>query len=697
MKKLIAFIIFLSVVFSSFGNVNAVEPSSSLKSKNFRFDSDLKIIGVFGSNTFFFNVDDYWKVKDAYFNLVFTQSELLQEEYSTLTVSINGMPQYSMNLADKKSYKESINIPIHNEYITKGYNSVKVQLYRRLSEKPCIDDTSAGNWLILHKDSFVHIDFEDKISSNTIEEYPFPFMKASDENPVNSIILLPDNFDKSEATASMIIAGSFGSQRKFDNIDMKVFKVSDGIEKAESNDVIFIGKKDNTPEVILNTLNQDELNLLQNSAVIKEVESPYNKDKKIMAIVSNNAEYLIKASKLLCNKDLLKQVKNNSIIVDKDMNISTVIKDKGDNITLQDLGYENITLEGLFRQQTTIGVSLPKNRIIKDTSKIVLNCRYSKNIDFQKSLMTVYINDIPIGSKALSIDKSDDDKMEINIPEEVKKSNYYEIKVTFDLEQKDVFCSLRQENMPWAHIANSSYIYVPYKEGNDFIFENYSNPFAANGQYKDSVVILSNNPSSDELTMVANIISFIAHDVDYNNGNLDVITAGDFSNKYYNKNLIIVGSPANNKIIKDVNKSLYIKYDSSFNYFASNEKVNLMPNYSKTLSAIELIDSPYSKNFKAMVVTAPDVKNLYSAQKYITDLTFIKKLKGDTVLIDVEGNSNSYYLNDKNNKKLQNINTINAINLSGQIKLLILFFAFLILFIVLVAMMIIRKNKKNKY
>lgn len=106
------------------------------KSKNFRVEKDMKIEGVFGNNVFFFNIDKSWTVDNAYLNLIFTESDLLDKTQSTLTAYINDFPVYSMKIGDKKKYKESIKINIPKDKLISGYNEVKIKVYSRISENP---------------------------------------------------------------------------------------------------------------------------------------------------------------------------------------------------------------------------------------------------------------------------------------------------------------------------------------------------------------------------------------------------------------------------------------------------------------------------------------------------------------------------------------------------------------------------------
>ncbi len=247
-------------------------------------------------------------------------------------------------------------------------------------------------------------------------------------------------------------------------------------------DIIFIGNKSNSPKEFLSLLSKEEIDRIDEDAIIKEVTSPYNSNKKLLLLISNNEKNIIKASKLLCSKDYMKQVDKDTIIINDTMDVEDIKEEKWNKILLSDLGYDNVILKGPFKQEAIFNLNIPKDRFIKEGSKIVINNRYSKNIDFDRSLITVYINDTPVGSKKLSSKDADNDSFEISIPKDIRNTSNYEIKVVFNLEIKDLFCTFREEENPWAYILNSSYIYTPYKEGRNAVFENYPNPFISNGE-----------------------------------------------------------------------------------------------------------------------------------------------------------------------------------------------------------------------
>ncbi|WP_138207372.1 cellulose biosynthesis cyclic di-GMP-binding regulatory protein BcsB [Haloimpatiens lingqiaonensis] len=700
MKKilsiLLAFILVLPLMIAKGNLVRAdnVSNSASVKSKNYRFEKDWNGSGVFATKTFFFDVSKNWTLENSYINLVFTESQLLENKNSTLTVLINDTPIGSIKLGEKKEYKRTVKIQIPKEKIIEGFNEIKIKTYKRISEKPCIDDVNTGNWIVIHKESYVHIDFKDKEDTTSLKEFPFPYIKESDEIPMNGIIVVPDNVSSSEITTAMMICSNFGAKRKYENINTKVYKFSDAEEKASTN-VIYIGQEKNSPKEILSLLSSNELESIKDNAVIKEVQSPYNKEKKMLMVISNDENKLVKAAKLLSSKDLMKQVNRNSIIVDEALNVKDPLNKESENISFLKLGYNNVLLPGSFRQESNFTLNVPKNRFIEKGASIVLKIRYAKNLDFDRSLLTVYINDIPIGSKKLSANNADNDTFQIDIPEDVRNLNNYDIKVAFDLQLKDVFCTFREEDNPWAYVSSESYLHLPYKDGKDFTFQNYPSPFVSNGKFNDVTMILPDEFSSQQLTWAGNIAAYIGHDLELNDGSFKVLTGAEGLKNPPKGNLIVIGTPENNKIIKSFNKNMYIKFNKDFTAFMSNEKINLLPGYASEVATIQFIESPFDKKSKVMLVASVDEKDISLAQRYLKDLNLLRNLKGNSVIIDRMGNLKNLTYGEKENSIGEKFNFGKVITMNSKTKFLIVFLGIVLLFTITAATMYIKKYKKQ--
>ncbi|MEW9076911.1 cellulose biosynthesis cyclic di-GMP-binding regulatory protein BcsB [Terrisporobacter glycolicus] len=683
--RIIAIIMSTLISFMSSGICFA---ESNNNVKTYKFDDNIKMNGVISSNEKFFNIGNNWNVKKAKLNLVFTKSELLDVDYSTITILVNDTPVESQKLDGKKKYKKETVVNIPTDLLKTGYNDITIKAYKTISDKVCKDDSNTANWLVLHKESNINIEYSYKKNSNLISDYKNTFINIDNGVQLNTTLLVSDKYSSSELNAAMTVAADFGKKLKLEDFKFDLKTYSDS--KNTNNNVIFIGKEENTPKKILNLLTKKEKNNLDKGCVIKQDASPFNKNKNILLLISNNDKLLKNASKLVTSDKLIENLNSNSITVYDNTDINDLIKkEDGNKIYLKDLGYENIFVKGPFSQEVIMDINTSKSHLVTSNSKLNFKMRYADNLDFDRSLVTIYVNDTPIGSKKLTKENSNNDSIELNLPKEILNKNYYQIKVVFNLELLDVACVTRDTDNPWAYISNESYVDFDYKENDDLNFRSYPFPFVKDEQFNDLTVIIPNNINPKDLNNLARIISYLGRDVDYNNGNINIIKESEVKNSDKNKNLIVVGTPTNNPLVKDLNNNLNIKFNSNYNGFESNDKIKFVGNFSSTLTSVQFIKSPYNNKKSILVITGVN-NNLSLCNTYLNDLTITKSLTGDTLLLGADGYMKDLSFNTKEeaNEKVKENKT-----LSKQSKTFIIVAFFLFLGIIVSIILVIRKYK----
>ena len=135
---------------------------------------------------------------------------------------------------------------------------------------------------------------------------------------------------------------------------------------------------------------------------MKLVQSPYNPDCVMLIVLAKNDSDIERAVKFLENDSLVHQVQGDSFFVNRSIKVETIDSASTSSYSFSNLGYDGAYVYGCFRKNVSIALKLPENKTLGDASSITLQFRYSQNLDFNKSLATIYVNDIPIGSKKLS-------------------------------------------------------------------------------------------------------------------------------------------------------------------------------------------------------------------------------------------------------------------------------------------------------
>ena len=656
-------------------------------------NSNITFHGVFDSYRWIFNTKSKEGTERVTLNLEIESTDVLNDKVkSYLTFSLNGSEFYSMEINKRNGEPQTLTINLPGYLLKEGSNEVKVEGYLRCSDEPCTDDYNTANWLVLGGKSNIEVVEKAKIYGNKIIEFPYGLAESYDSN---NKIIIPDKYTDGELSSALKFQTLLGGI----NGDGEIVKWSDRGDLSKSN-VIFIGSKEEG-ESNLPIISNDIKDLpLDNEAYIGVNNSPFStrSDLKLISIISNSETELESAIKFLMNKDIYGQVSSSSTFVNSKLDLDKEIKPISSIITLEELGISEMKVEGLFRKEVKIGYSLPKNKKLSPGDKLELNLRYSENLDFDRSLFTVYINDTPIGSKKLEMEKANNDNISIVIPKDVLNTSYLEIKLAYDLNLKGVECEKNQHEQPWGLVTGDSYIQINSRNTNEFYFNNYPAPFVQDWDINDTVFIVPDNLPSKDLTALGNMANLMGKGMRYNLGKIGAVSIGNLKDEHKDNNIIVYGTPNNNKLIKELNNSLWFKYDKDWSKFLSNEKLYLMDDYAKSIATFQLDYSSYSNGKFMLVLTSPNEELLTKSLVYLGKETEVYKLYGDGAVVDIDGNVRNFKYKESEEAPMYE----QLKGLEGGEKTLLFISALIFVFIIIAVVLYLNKNrntirsKKNK-
>ena len=656
-------------------------------------NSNITFDGVFDSYRWIFNSNSKEGTERATLNLEIEATDVLSDKIkSYLTFSLNGSKFYSMEIKKENGEPQTLTVNLPSYLLKEGSNEVKVEGYLRLSSESCTDDYNTANWLVLREKSNIELVEKARIHGNEIMEFPYGLSESYDSN---NKIIIPDKYTDVELSSALKFQTLLGEI----NGGGEIVKWSDRGDLSKSN-VIFIGSK-SEGESKLPIINNGIKDLeLDKEAYIGVNNSPFStrSDLKLISIISNSEIELESAIKFLMNKDIYGQVSSSSIFVNSKLNLEKEIKPLTSIITLEELGVSEMKVEGLFRKEVKIGYALPKNKKLSPGDKLELNLRYSENLDFDRSLFTVYINETPIGSKKLEKEKAKNDNISIVVPKDVLNTSYVEIKLAYDLNLKDVDCEKNQHEQPWALVTGDSYIQINSRNTNEFYFNNYPTPFVEEWDINDTLFIIPDNLPSKDLTALGNMANFMGKSMRYNVGKIGALSIGNLKDEHKDNNIIVYGTPDNNKLIKELNNSLWFKYDKDWSKFLSNEKLYLMDDYAKNIATFQLDYSSYSSGKFMLVLTSPNEELLTKSLVYLGKETEVYKLYGDGAVVDIDGNVRSFKYKESEDVPMYE----QLKGLEGGEKTLLIILGLIFVFVIVAVVLYLNKNrdttrsKKNK-
>lgn len=663
LKFLIALMIFsIMPSVKSMAVIKDREYSSSSYLKSTSLKKNISLSGVFDRYSWNFNVDSKTKITEAELYLVTEATDILpQEDSSYLTFLLNGTEFYSAKIEKNDGLPNVMRVKLPIDLIKDGFNELTIEGYLRVSSGECTDDYNTSNWLVIKENSKLLLKNSNMLAVDRISEFPYPF---SNEGGFESTkVIIPKDYKDYELQNAFKLLGIIGR----DLGKAEIIKDLEGIDLSSSN-IIYIGRKSEIPKEIEN-LNIEDFDG-KTTGFIGMYKSPLGAsgEEKILYILSDDERELNASLSFLSNKDLTVQINTNSTKVDSNMDLLSKSEKPKKTYTFKELGYFQRPVEGLFRRSTSIIYTLSNNKRLGVGDTLNINFRYSENLDFDRSLFTVYINDNPIGSKKLEKDKANGDNLLIHIPIDAVNSPSMEIKFAFDLNLKDVNCEVNSMQQPWGIVLDNSTLQVNEREVNTYYFDSYPAPFVSDWNYNELLFVLPDNLDNNELTSLGNLVSYMGKDVRYNLGSLSVKSSSNLKDEHKDSNIIVYGTPDNNKLIKELNNDMWLKYNNDFTYFTSNEKINIMKEYGKNIASFQFDVSSFNNSKHMLILTSPREDVLRYSLDYLSKDELFYKLRGDGVIVDEGGNIKTFKYKKEsiapNYEKLKSLDTNSTIILA---------------------------------
>lgn len=591
------------------------------------FSETHSMTGLFSECTEYFSAGN-WDIQDSVLYIVYNVTQLRDDQISDFTVSLNGEPFYSQRVTDSKGEMQTSEITIPKEKITEGVNELKVESYIRTYESlPCADDVSKANWLNISEDSAVNISYIPNVQTESIAEI-YEQLTAIDalENR-QSALFLPESPTDAELTAAACIMTGISGNASSDYQNFALERGSTALEKKYSYG-IYIGELYQLPGEIFDTLSEDATKAASEGAVLAQAEI-YGKD--LLVLTGSDAELLKKGGVMLGNAGYMAQMTGASHSVEENETVQMEQTEQEEYLTLTDSG---AYINGAFRQSASFSVASSANKTLSSSSSVYLKVRYSESLDFERSLLTIYVNDIPVGSHKLSKEKANGDEVEFYIPSDLEINGDFVIRAAFDLEIEDVWCTLRQEDNPWAYVSEESMVKLVLADDVPLLFDNYPAPFVKNGSMNEILAVLPEKPSAADLEVLRGICLTLGRYQKNNSGSI-LVTQGAGAEELKDRNLIIIGTWNANPLVAENNENFYFQFDQE-GILLSNSRMQIAREAGSIMGTAQLFHSPYNDDKAMLLITGASEEGMLSAAEYLSHTDQLWKISGDAYVSDTE-------------------------------------------------------------
>lgn len=590
--------------------------------ENFKVDSFLK--GTSGKMETTFSVGE-WQVNEVQLTLVYSASQFIDNTKSSFTVLLNGVRCVTEAQPSTYGERSQIKLTLPASELKLGTNTLSIEA--DILTTGASADTAGSiesGWFNVFKESTIAMAYEPLNRVTSIKEFYKKFTSIESLDFKSSVIATPAQASNGELENAMYAMSGLSKNTTlyFQNIGFEATDSLAGLAGYEN--VIYIANYDNLPSEFKLLLSDGQKRQAEDTAVMALVKAG---GQNMLIVTGQDEVALTNAARLLANAEMMSQMHYTERGVSENESIELEPEPFEQYRTLTTSG---TLLSGEAVQSANYYVEFPYNRSITDKSQLYLVFRYADNLDFERSLMTVYLNEIPIASKRLNQSSAARDEVTFYIPNDIAVAGNFVLRVAFDLRVNGDAGAA-----PWAFISPESTLKINSASQPFLVFENYPSPFVKDGTFNDVLVVLPQQPANADFKVLAQTFNLFGQYMDSVGGNVSVVRDGEIFD-ITNKNVITIGVQKNNQYTQSLNKELFFKFSDDGQNLLSNEKMMIDPTFSTDVGTIQLLESPSGKDHAILVMTGTSEKGLLKAISYFKTPDYSWKVFGDGFITDME-------------------------------------------------------------
>lgn len=631
----------LSVTANLMTPVDSIEDEERSVAENlFLFQDDLVIQGVTNRQDYFFELPPSRKLLEgSYIELFFGHSPTLLPHRSTLTVLVNDLPIGSHFLDASNSENASWKLYLQDVDLEPGFQKVSLITHMEASSNLCEDQNNAANWTLIHKESLLHLKYSRKYDNLDLSWYPSPFLEKGSVQPFQTIFVVPDEPTDTELLVLGQMSAFFARSVASSLLEYQVLKESELTSSSLVNDhhIIWIGQPQSWGNIALGFLREAWTSEQMNEGFIGVYDSFWNKDNSQLFLIADESA-LKTAMVQLTDSVLYGQLSGASVPIEKFTpqtreSVVQVAESGTNTVTLGDLGYSDLLVESLLVGGARITYNIPTEWDIRRDATFRINFTHSKTLNYAQSLISVKVNQIPLGSQYLSNESSEFGSLEVTIPNEMLNSGLLDIGISIQFSSSGEACTGGAQIGNWAVIDNDSYLSFSYQPNTDIQLNNLPFPFVVKRVWEETAFILEERPSSEELSLFATMNGLLGRTVAsyqqldvmrYDENQLDAI--GE-------KHLIIIGLAENIPPSINASENIPVRYGEGL-WRENQQHIELLQGMRQNGSLVQLFPSPFNPSRAILHLSGFNPEDFILMNGQFTDPDARADFSGQVMIFD---------------------------------------------------------------
>ncbi|SFK67997.1 cellulose synthase subunit [Paenibacillus sp. 1_12] len=634
--------------------ISSSTPKNIEDSPIFLEDHTLK--GANAREDVFFEIGKGRKVLPGSFvDIEFGHAATLLSKTSTLTLLIDDTPVGNVLLDNSNKEKARLRLDVTNYVTNSGYHKLSFITHMEISGNVCPDPNNPANWLTISKNSSMHLNFGKNYANVDLTWYPSPFLERGSQQPIQTILIVPDDIVQVEFTSAARLVQFFSAQASATRINIPIYTESDLTDTLlRENNTIWIGQTGHWKErgqSINDAYRKQADPALQGQGFIGVGQSLWNPELSGL-VVTGKEEEIQNAVSILTDESLYSQLLGTTSSIPASMKKQEPLNEfklgTPYTVSFEKIGYANLSIGGMQQVSTTFNYNLPAYVDIQNGARLTLAFKHSKSIDLGNSIITVKLNGTPVDSHKLSEATSDSGLLEIDFTQDtIGASRRLEIEVTFQFanhtqKQQQETCVDPNLIGNWAVIDNASSLTYTPVERKSFNLQSIPYSFVMNNRWNQTTFLFPDKIGTKELNVAMTAVGIIGRSAQDNTElTIAKVSAAGLKDLLRDRNILYVGTG------KDLPEFMNGFADSSVQFKEEQvsslvKNVKLLGNLQSRSAVIQLSRSPLNENKSLLLMAATSPDRVSSISEVLTSPTESGKLSGKFVVIDSQNKVHTF-------------------------------------------------------
>ncbi len=448
-------------------------------------------------------------------------------------------------------------------------------------------------------------------------------------------VILPDEPSADVLQAALSVVTGLGSVTG-SRVELRVFFAGQVDEAALAENLIVFGTPQ-TNRLIGVLADQASLEAAGTDGVLQLAPSPWQVGKAALLVTGATDEGVRKAGMALSAQPQFLRLAGQAAVV-QDVRPDTIpISQTPLSLTFTDLGYTERVVTGIGRKDIYYNFDLPLDWNLTSDASVRLKFSHSPLLDEALSSITIYLNDVPIGSARLDGANAASGELIAPLPPESSQpglSNTLLVQIEADLPDP---CILPETTTAWVNLSAESSLYLAHT-GQDvstfFNLDFWPRPFNQDPQLKDLLISLPDDPTREEYTVAFQVAAFLGAASQGRAFEPALLLGAPDQTNLNPYHLVLIGKPSRNPLLGAINDQLpqpFIPGSDTIEQKIDNVIYRLQDGLD--LGFLELIASPWNPERVLVVITGTSDAGLQSAADFVMNSGRIWELNGNLAML----------------------------------------------------------------